>query len=319
VLESVFDAGFYLTATYPVRSDETKGEGAFGARKIEYDIIHVCRKRDPHPPDTNWSRMRMQLQDDLDDIRPITRQHKEQGLPEADVFVMRRGKALEYYSKHYGHILFEGGRQMTVRDALLGVVQILEEESGRISDPPPMYCEPMTRQFLRLFDSVTVVPRDHMQKFMRGTGVGPWEFEDLGWCKEQNKKYYLTSHAEFAQEWYKTRRKNAIRRDYDQARFLLGACAYGSGIDVAKALAAEIFEPCKELEHLLRWLGEHAGSEELCRCAKVADVLFRAYLVGREGKKEVELEFGEKAVPKGKVLPKPEDMWGGEEVSQTSI
>ena len=28
VLESLFDAGFYLEATYPIRSDETKGEGA---------------------------------------------------------------------------------------------------------------------------------------------------------------------------------------------------------------------------------------------------------------------------------------------------
>ncbi len=26
VLESLFDAGFYLEATYPIRSDETKGE-----------------------------------------------------------------------------------------------------------------------------------------------------------------------------------------------------------------------------------------------------------------------------------------------------
>src|SRR5207249_5828295 len=45
VLGSLFDAGFYLEATYPIRSDETKGEGEFGSRKIEYDIIHVCRKR----------------------------------------------------------------------------------------------------------------------------------------------------------------------------------------------------------------------------------------------------------------------------------
>jgi putative DNA methylase len=43
VLEALFDAGFYLEATYPIRSDETKGEGAkpgtFGAQLIEYDII----------------------------------------------------------------------------------------------------------------------------------------------------------------------------------------------------------------------------------------------------------------------------------------
>ena len=41
VLESLFDAGFYLEATYPIRSDETKGEGArqvlrFTANRVRY-------------------------------------------------------------------------------------------------------------------------------------------------------------------------------------------------------------------------------------------------------------------------------------------
>ena len=37
VLESLFDAGFYLVATYPIRGDETKGDKAqFGSQKVEY-------------------------------------------------------------------------------------------------------------------------------------------------------------------------------------------------------------------------------------------------------------------------------------------
>ena len=45
ILKALFDAGYVLVATYPIRSDETKGDsGAFGSRKIEYDIIHVCHK-----------------------------------------------------------------------------------------------------------------------------------------------------------------------------------------------------------------------------------------------------------------------------------
>ena len=60
VLESLFDAGFYLQATYPIRGDESKGDRAFGSQKIEYDIIHVCRKAPrsrrtspaPAPPDS---------------------------------------------------------------------------------------------------------------------------------------------------------------------------------------------------------------------------------------------------------------------------
>lgn len=49
VLESLFNSGYFLEATYPIRSDETKGKGEFGSKTIEYDIIHVCRKRTEEP------------------------------------------------------------------------------------------------------------------------------------------------------------------------------------------------------------------------------------------------------------------------------
>ena len=64
VLDSLFKAGFYLEATFPVRSDDTKGEGGtpgtFGAQKVEYDIIHVCRKRatDPEPAGSHFLQQR---------------------------------------------------------------------------------------------------------------------------------------------------------------------------------------------------------------------------------------------------------------------
>ena len=46
VLKSLFEAGFLLEQTFPIASDEQKGEGGqFGAKGTEYDIIHVCRKR----------------------------------------------------------------------------------------------------------------------------------------------------------------------------------------------------------------------------------------------------------------------------------
>ena len=40
-----------------------------------------------------------------------------------------------------------------------------------------MTAEPFTRQFLRLFDGVKELPRDQIQKFLRGTGIAPSDFE----------------------------------------------------------------------------------------------------------------------------------------------
>jgi putative DNA methylase len=68
VLESLFEAGFYLEATYPIRSDETKGDGEFGSKTIEYDIVHVCRKRTEDPTPVSWARMRREV---LQDVRRI--------------------------------------------------------------------------------------------------------------------------------------------------------------------------------------------------------------------------------------------------------
>ncbi len=181
VLESLFEAGFYLEATWPIRSDETKGEGSkpgtFGSQKIEFDIVHVCRKRTQEPTSVSWAKMRRQVLQDVRSLKHLLEHHQKAGLPEADLQVIRRGKALEYYSRHYGKVLVDDGRSMTVLEALVGINQLLEEEAGGVKDPPPVTAEPFTRQFLRLFDGGVSLPRDQMRKFLRGTGIAP---SDLG-------------------------------------------------------------------------------------------------------------------------------------------
>ena len=79
VLESLLDAGFYLEATYPIRSDETKGAGSkpgtFGSQKIEYDIIHVCRKLREEPKPISWAKLRRQVLRDVRDLQNLSEHH----------------------------------------------------------------------------------------------------------------------------------------------------------------------------------------------------------------------------------------------------
>jgi putative DNA methylase len=124
VLESLFDAGFYLEATYPIRSDETKGEGEFGSKQIECDIIHICRKCIAEPRPISWARLQRQITDDVRRIRSLLSQHQQDGLPAADLQVIKRGKALEYFSRHYGKVFIEKGREFTIREALVGIISI---------------------------------------------------------------------------------------------------------------------------------------------------------------------------------------------------
>lgn len=273
VLESLFDAGFYLEATYPIRSDETKGEGEFGSRKIEFDIIHVCRKRVDDPQEISWARLRRQILQDVQQLRDLLEHHQEAGVQEADLQVIRRGKALEYFSKHYGKVYVEKGREFTVREALAGINQLLDDQQDAIAEVPPVDAEPYTRQFLRLFADTASVPRDQMQKYLRGTGVSPAEFEERGWCKENKKVFQLASPLTLAQEW-KGKPRQGMGRDFDQAIFLIGACFENSGIRVYDTLNSEQFKPHIATGPILEWFTRHAGDTQTRDAAKLASQIY---------------------------------------------
>jgi putative DNA methylase len=283
VLESLFDAGFYLEATYPIRGDETKGEGArpgtFGSMTIEYDIIHVCRKRVAATQAISWARLRRLIVDDVRRIKSLLSQHQKEGLPAADLQVIKRGKALEYFSRHYGKVYIEQGREFTIREALVGINQLLDDDVGATGGPeaPPSNAEPYTRQFFRIFYETTQVPRDQMQKFLRGTGIAPSDFEERGWCSEKNKVFVLTPPVALARAWKGLSRKG-MARDFDQTMFLVGACVEGSNIRVMDTLDNPNFAPHPATAELVDWLGRHGGPQEIRFAAQRARTIYRDWL-----------------------------------------
>ncbi|MBM3095692.1 DUF1156 domain-containing protein [Ensifer sp. T173] len=257
VLESLFEAGFYLEATYPIRSDETKGDGGkpgtFGSQTIEYDIIHVCRKRTEEPKPVSWGRMRREVMADVRQLQAMLENHAKEGLPAADIQVIRRGKALEYFSRHYGKVYVDEGRAISVKDALVGINQLIDEDSDKGKEPPPVNAEPITRQFLRTFGTVNEVQRDQLQKFLKGSITTPDEFEQRGWCTERNKVFARVNPLDFAREW-SGKHKRRLISDLDQALVLIGACFDGSGINASDTLKNENFKPHVALKPLLEWL-----------------------------------------------------------------
>ena len=280
VLESLFEAGFYLDSAYPIRSDETKGEGSkpgtFGAQKVEYDIIHVCRKRRHSPKAISWPKLRRQVLRDVRDLKDLLEHHQEEGLPEADLQVIRRGKALEYFSQHYGSVFKDQDTPMTVLEALLGINQLLDEEAGGVKEPPPHLAEPFTRMLLRLFDAVKTMPRDQMQKFLRGTPISNSDFADRGWVVERSKVFHLVPPPELAESWINRHRKS-LTSDYDQAMFLIGACYEGSGINASDTLNNANFRPHVALGSLLTWFKTHGADSETRNAASMASRLYKTW------------------------------------------
>ncbi len=276
VLESLFDAGFYLEATYPIRSDETKGDGEFGSKTIEYDIIHVCRKRTEEPKPVSWGRMRREVMADVRQLQATLENHAKEGLPAADIQVIRRGKALEYFSRHYGKVYVDEGRTISVRDALLGINQLIDEDADKGKEPPPVNAEPITRQFLRTFGNATAMKRDQLQKFLKGSITTPDEFEQRGWCSEKSKVFTRVDPLDFAREWTGKHRRR-LTSDLDQALVLIGACFDGSGINAADTLKNENFKPHIALKPLLEWLHAHGPDQANRNAASRAVSIYNAW------------------------------------------
>ena len=276
VLESLFDAGYYLEATYPIRSDETKGEGEFGSKTIEYDIIHVCRKRTEEPKPVSWGRMRREVMADVRQLQGMLENHAKEGLPAADIQVIRRGKALEYFSRHYGKVYVDEGRTISVKDALVGINQLIDEDADKGKEPPPVNAEPMTRQFLRVFGSSKSLERNELQKFLRGSITSPDEFEQRRWCSLDKKVYTRSNPLDFAREW-SGKHKRRLTSDLDQALVLIGACFDGSGINAADTLKNENFKPHVALKPLLEWLHRHGFDQANRNAASRAVSIYNAW------------------------------------------
>ena len=196
--------------------------------------------------------MRREVMADVRQLQAMLENHVKEGLPAADIQVIRRGKALEYFSRHYGKVYVDEGRAISVKDALVGINQLIDEDADKGKAPPPVNAEPITRQFLRTFGSAEEIKRDQLQKFLKGSVTTPDEFVQRGWCTERNRIFTRTSPLEFARDW-SGRHRRRLTSDMDQALVLIGACFDGSGINAADTLKNENFKPHIALKPLLEW------------------------------------------------------------------
>jgi hypothetical protein len=236
--------------------------------------------------------LRRQITDDVRRIKNLLSQHQKEGLPAADLDVIKRGKALEYFSRHYGKVFIEKDRPFTIHDALPAIKLMVDEDGDAAGgiEAPPSTAEPYTRQFFRIFYETTDVPRDQMQKFLRGTGIAPSDFEDRGWCSEKNKTFTFTPPVELALAWKGASRKG-MARDFDQSMFLVGACVDGSGIRVEDTLNSPNFAPHPATGDLVDWLARHGGSQEIKHGAQRARTIYRDWLSKNKRKVEEQMKL----------------------------
>ena len=275
ILKALFEAGYVLTATYPIRSDETKGDNAaFGSKKIEYDIIHVCRRRMEEPRPVAWAKMLKWVKAETSRLKELLEHTHGRELNAADLRVILRGKSLEFYSLHYGKVLTGNNQLLDVRSALLGINLLLDEliEDTSSSGPrSPESVEPLTRQYLRLFSAMGQMERDNLHKTLKGTGITTEDFESRGWIRVVAKNVYaIPINERFNYFTQPGRNRNILKTDLDQAHFLIGAAIPGSSINIMDELNKDNFKIKKSVDDILAWYSANSPDTEWRMAAKDA-------------------------------------------------
>ena len=276
VLESLFDAGFLLEQTFPIASDEQKGEGGqFGAKGTEYDIIHVCRKRLIEPAPVSWAKMRQWVKAELGRLRLLLDTYRERKISDADIRVILRGKALEFYSRHYGKVLTSADEPMPLAHALAGINQLLDEGTGDAAALPPSVVQPVAYQYLRLFTTKESRSADDVNKSLFGTALRQKDLADREWIEERNKTVSAIP-IDVRFEHHRKRPRREMKTEIDQAHFLIGAAMPSSGINLEDELTKDTWMLRKRVDAVLEWYARVTPNQNVRNAAMLARTILRS-------------------------------------------
>jgi len=126
VLQSVLNAGFYISAIYPVQSEMGTSTHIFQKSNVRYDMVVVCRKRESESEKKHWS----EIEDEIyfkveDELKRLEKNNR--GLSPEDIFVVTIGKCLELYSKHYPEV-YKGEGRVSIDTALSSIREIVDSQ-----------------------------------------------------------------------------------------------------------------------------------------------------------------------------------------------
>lgn len=234
VLESLFKAGFRIESTFPIRSDSAKGNQDFGTKKIEFDIVHVCRKTLTQPEEIYWATLRRKIVESVKSKSLLLAQHRASGLHLADLEVIIRGEVLEQYSKYFGKVKKNlAGDLLSVKEILLEanvIAQAMLQKTD--SEKIPDGIDVNTRVLFTLFREGPSIEFNAARLRLKGSGVILEELQSQGWItiiKESGEK--LVKLENISERWSSLSRKKTINSDLDQVHFVINCCLGNKQLD----------------------------------------------------------------------------------------
>jgi putative DNA methylase len=122
-LDAVIRAGFAISGTWPMRTEQPKGLRAFEQNALASSIILVCRPRATNAPTATRREFVSALKAEL----PQALVHLQRGnIAPVDLAQAAIGPGMAVFTR-YGKVLDAEGRPLTVREALALINQVLDE------------------------------------------------------------------------------------------------------------------------------------------------------------------------------------------------
>jgi hypothetical protein len=145
LLRAVINAGFEIVGVFPVHGEAESSTHLMGTEGIAYDLIHVCRKRDPQATiePRSWAGIRQEVRRNARrEIEQIEAgRYGREPLSPADVRIILIGKCLELYSRHYGAVIVEdeagNRRPLELREALEEIRMMVDQLVSQEQPLPP--------------------------------------------------------------------------------------------------------------------------------------------------------------------------------------
>jgi len=226
VMGAVLDAGFYVSAIYPVHAEMSTSLHIRGQQAIEYDSVIVCRKRVDEGR-ISWEQLEDQIHyQAAEALRQL--QAERQIHSRADISVIVLGKCLELYSKHYPEVI-EAGQQVHVSEAIARLWTIIDSLStDEIISRLPAELDETTKAYAITLAGRREIAFDELSKSLRHRGLSTSVFSEELLVTIDDKVVHIVEPMKRTEHIEARMGRQQPLRDIDRVHYLYAEYRYGA-------------------------------------------------------------------------------------------
>lgn len=192
VLGALLNAGFYITAAWPIHSEMSTSTHIYQKKNISYDTIIVARKRAGEGERISWRNLEDQIYARATQIVQFYVHENGKYVSDPDMGVIAQAKCLELYSQHYPNVM-EGGEPVSVQEAVkrttdIVTEQLIEERFQALTAET----DTLSALYLLFLADRDTITYNTLDKWLRGRGADVEDFVDRDLLRQEGSMLRVT-------------------------------------------------------------------------------------------------------------------------------